>query len=300
MKTSFTQRIGINSKAPIASGFPDTAKTALLFILKRFVSEDKVRNGDSNKPWELVVLEMLRTIRQESVPSEPDAFPNLPEEDCREVLKAMTWTQVYTFCERFYAQLLNDKGYWDDGDWVIKVPVSSVREDFTGEINNLISEENLSFVFEDGEFRRAGRPQTQKNISRMNAVLTEPRLDRVKKHFQKAYGFFSAKEPDNENALKEAVTGIEAAIEIMSGHKVSQDFAKGVQKLSDDGVPAVITQVFTKLYACRGSASGAAHANTTGGFAVGSLEAELVLSLSAAVITYVVDHYNSRVEEPLF
>ena len=73
MKTSFTQRIGINSKAPIASGFPDTAKTALLFILKRFVSEDKVRYGDSNKPWELVVLEMLRTT-QESVPSEPDAI----------------------------------------------------------------------------------------------------------------------------------------------------------------------------------------------------------------------------------
>ena len=181
------------------------------------------------------------------------------------------------------------------------MPVSiEFSEDFTDEINNLISEENLSFVFEDGEFRRAGRPQTQKNISRMNAVLTEPRLDKVKKHFQKAYGFFSAKEPDNENALKEAVTGIEAAIEIMSGHKVSQDFAKGVQKLAEDGVPAVITQVFTKLYACRGSASGAAHANTTSGFQVGSLEAELVLSLSAAVITYVVDHYNSRVEEPLF
>ena len=39
MKTSFTQRIGINPSAPIANGFPDTAKTALWYILKRFVDE---------------------------------------------------------------------------------------------------------------------------------------------------------------------------------------------------------------------------------------------------------------------
>ena len=49
-----------------------------------------------------------------------------------------------------------------------------------------------------------------------------------------------------------------------------------------------------------GNASGAAHANVTGGFKVGSLEAELMLSLSAAVITYVVDYYNSLLVEPLF
>jgi hypothetical protein len=194
-----------------------------------------------------------------------------------------------------------EKGYPDrDGDWITRVPLHQIQLDYAEEINNLLSEENLSFVFEEGEFRRAGRPQTQKNISRMNAVLTEPRLEKVLKHFQKAYGFFSAKESDNENALKEAVTAIEAAIEIVSGYKVSKDFAKEVQKLSQDGVPAVIVQVITKLHACRGSASGAAHANTADGFQVGHLEAELVLSLSAAVITYIVDHYNSRIEEPLF
>jgi hypothetical protein len=67
---------------------------------------------------------------------------------------------------------------------------------------------------------------------------------------------------------------------------VSKDFAKEVLKLSEAGIPATIVQVLVKLHACRGSASGAAHANVTGGFKVGSLEAELILSLSAAVITY--------------
>lgn len=298
MKTSFTQRIGLNSNAPTANGFPETAKTALWYILKRFVTEEKVKYRDSKNPWDLTLLEMLRTIRSESVPREPDPFPNLPEDDCHDTLKAMAWTQVYIFCERVCSHLLREMGYHDDnGDWVVRVPLDSIKGEFTEEINNLLSEENLSFVFENGEFRRAGRPQTQKNISRMNAVLTEPRLERVLKHFQKAYAFFSAKEADYENSLKEAVTGIEAAIEIVSGHKVSKDFAKEVQKLSDEGVPATIVQVILKLYASRGSASGAAHANTTGGFAVGHLEAELVLSLSAAVITYVVDHYNDRFED---
>lgn len=301
MKTAFTQRIGVNQNAPIANGFPDTAKTGLWYILKRFVTEEKVRHRDEKNPWDLIILEMLRTIRTEAVPAEPDAFPNLPEEDCHDSLKAMSWTQVYIFCERFYAHILNDAGYLDrDGDWIVRIPVSTARDEFTDEINNLLGEENLSFVFENGEFRRAGRPQTQKNISRMNAVLVEPRLERVLKHFQKAYAFFSAKAPDNENALKEAVTAVEAAIEIVSGNKVSKDFAKEVLKLSEAGIPATIVQVLVKLHACRGSASGAAHANVTGGFKVGSLEAELMLSLSAAVITYVVDYYNSLLVEPLF
>ena len=65
MKTSFTQRIGVNSNAPIANGFPDTAKTALWYILKRFVTEEKVKQRDSKNPWDLTLLEMLRTVRFE-------------------------------------------------------------------------------------------------------------------------------------------------------------------------------------------------------------------------------------------
>ena len=300
MKTSFTQRLGVNPNAPMASGFPESAKTALWFILKRFVDEGAVSNSSPDDPWGLVLLEAFRTSRKKSV-EDVSGFPISHEEDSHTILKAMSWTQVYTFCERIYGHLLTGKGYSDrDGYWLETTSISEIREQFGDEINNLLSEENLSFVFENGEFRRAGRPQTQKNISRMNAVLSDPRLERVLKHFQKAYNFFGAKEADYENALKEAVTAIEATIEIMSGHKVSKDFAREVQRLNEDGVPALVIQVFTKLHACRGGATGAAHANTTDGFQVTTLEAELVLSLSAAVITYIVDHYNRKVEEPPF
>ena len=182
------------------------------------MTEEKVRHRDEKNPWDLILLEMLRTIRTEAVPTESDMFSNLPEEDCHDSLKAMSWTQVYVFCERLHAHILNDAGYLDrDGDWIVRIPVSAARDEFSDEINNLLGEENLSFVFENGEFRRAGRPQTQKNTSRMNAVMVEPRLERVLKHFQKAYAFFAAKAPGNENSLKEAVTAVEAAIGIVSG-----------------------------------------------------------------------------------
>lgn len=264
-----------------------------MFVMQRFVDEGLVRSKDDSPPWRNIYIEMLRTNRS--------GFTDVPQginpADCMKVLTAMRWDLVYVFCERFYEQLLVEKSYYDNyhEEWILQTSIESIRQTYSQEMNNILSEEGIPFVFEEGEFRRTGRPQTQKNIARVNAILIDPSLQLVKTHYLKAHAFFSDKTPDFENCVKEAICALEAALEISSGQKVSKDFARELPKLASgakEAIPAPIVQMMIKFQAYRGSGTGVSHGNTEG-FRIGGLEAEMVLSVSAALITYVVDHYNS-------
>jgi len=193
--------------------------------------------------------------------------------------------------------LLEEKSHYDsyNQDWILETPLDAIRAKFTEEINNLLSEEGIPFEFEEGQFRRTGRPQTQKNLSRVAGVLVDPTLQTVKTHYLKAQAFFTNKTPDLENAVKEAICALEAAVEIKSGIKVSKDFARELPKLAEDsesGIPAPIVQMLVKFHSYRGSGAGVSHGNT-GGYRIGNHEAEMVLSATAVFVTYIVDYFNS-------
>jgi hypothetical protein len=263
-----------------------------MFIIQKFVDEKCVKVKDEGNSWNPILIELLRTSKAEY---EPVAlFPASTE--CLGALTGMSWQLVYAFIERFYDNLLVENStYVGDGDWRLDEPLDQVRQRFTEEINALLSEENLAYQFADGVFNRPGRPQTQRNIVRAQAVLADPHLLPAKQHFVKAQDFFSARPPDYENAVKEAICSLEAAIEIRSGRKVSKDFTGEMEKLSGnaaDKIPAPIAQAMIKLHAYRGAAKAVAHANPTG-LNVSKYETELVLSTSAAWITYVADFFDS-------
>jgi hypothetical protein len=263
-----------------------------MFILQKFVDEGCIKVRKEGNSWSSILLELLRTTKAEFAQVEKYAKST----ECLPVLLGMSWQLVYAFIERVYDNLLTEKSiYLGDDDWRLDSPLDQVREQFTSEINALFSEENLAYVFSDGVFNKPGRPQTQKNIIRAQAVLTDPRLLPVKQLFVKAQDFFSSRPPDYENAVKEAVCALEAAVEIRSGKKVSKDFTGEMEKLSGNAaekIPAPIAQAMIKLHAYRGAAKAVAHANPTG-LNVSKYDAELVLSISAALITYVSDFFDS-------
>ena len=292
MKSSFSQRHGVHAKSAPINDFPLAARNALLFILERFVDEGFVRTKQDSGAWRNIYIELLRTNRSSFQTVAALIEPN----DCYKILISMRWDLVYAFCERFYEQLLVEKSHYESfqQEWILETSIESIRNTFTQEMNNLLSEEGIAFTFEEGEFIRSGRPQTQKNIARAQAVLVDPALQPVKTHFLKAHSFFNEKSPDLENVVKEAICALEAAIEIKSGKKVSKDFARELPKLATDlatGIPSPIIQMMVKLQSYRGSGTGVAHGNTDG-YRIGNVEAEMVLSVSAALISYVVDHYN--------
>lgn len=298
MNASFGQRHGLHSTRPITSDFPTTARTGLMFVLQTMVSQDYIKRTSDTSPWKSICVEIMRTNKTafSEINFQVDAAY------CQELLAGMRWDSVFVLCERVYSQLLVRTGHWDQGEWTEQVPVDKVRQEYAGEINNLLSEENISFVFEDGEFRRSGRPQTHKNITKANAILSVPRLQGVRQHFSKASQFFFAKTPDFPNSIKEALCALEVAIEVEAGLKVSKDFARIAMDLAGtdpEKIPAPIVQLMIKLHAYRGAAEGVAH-GTTEGLRASQNEAELILSIVAALITYIVDHFASTLPEALF
>ena len=92
------------------------------------------------------------------------------------------------------------------------------------------------------------------------------------------------------------------AAEILSGEKISKDFTREMQKLGGieyDKIPSPIIGAMIKIFAYRGTAEGVAH-GITKGLRVSSTEAELVLSIVAAFITYLVSFFDGLKDEPPF
>ena len=94
-------------------------------------------------------------------------------------------------------------------------------------------------------------------------------------------------------------TALEASVEVLTGKSVSKSFDRAIRQLQGNEpgrIPPPIAEGMIKLRAYRGGAQGVAHAALEGSL-VSEIEAELVLSLVAAYITYLVDLFPQEEEE---
>lgn len=289
-KVPFSRRFGFDQTKPIDDKIPPTA----LFGLKLLI-EDLVEQGRA-AAWNVVLRELIRCARKI-----PDDYEHAEVSEIVETLLArMEWTQIYVFCERVYDRLLTPRwtSTWE-GEPYEEESIEQVRKYYTEELNNLLAEENLAYEFVNGQFQRLGRPQTQQNIQRAGPVLADPRLYPVRAYFLKAQRFFNERpDPDIQNCVKEAICALEAAVEILTGKPASKDFTKvvkQVQGIEPNQIPPPIAEGMIKIHSYRGAAQGVAHAALQGS-SVRKYEAEFVLSLVAAYITYLYDLYPAEEE----
>lgn len=291
----FNQRFGIEVSKVIDNDFPKTARIGLFNLLSIFAENRCVF-------WSAIRNELLRTARIEYNDIDEYLYIN----DCKDMLYNMEWYKIFIFCERVYQTLLHEVGHSEYGynnaeEYIVDKTLSEVKEYFSRELRNLLLEENISVSFENGEFNRIGKVQTQKNINKVNSVLIDPRLQRVKQHYQKAQKCFNENLfPDNENCIKEAICALESCADILTGEDISKDFSSRLKKYggsSEDKIPTPIIESIVKVYGYRGTGKGVAHGNIKG-LRVTKIEAELVLSLTAVYITYLVDFFSSESEIP--
>jgi hypothetical protein len=289
--SSLSQRLGKNPGKAIDNDFPSTARTALVYLLADL--HDKGYLVDSN----VVIRELNRIgriIKGDLDQTESKGFLN----QISARIHKLSWNQVYFFCERVYSKLLRDVGNEFD-EWYKSI--AEVRSYFTNEVNLIMEEENLVFHFSDGQFHRRGSAQTQKVFERVGAVLANPKLEKVKNHYNKARKFFDLRPtPDLENCVKEALCALEACIEILTAKNASKEFEKAIRQLQGnrpDQIPSPIGDGMIKLHSYRGSGQGVAHASLQGN-RVALVDAELVLSLVASYITYLVDLFPSAEDIP--
>ncbi len=208
-------------------------------------------------------------------------------------LQSLEWDQVFLFCERTYEKLLTDNLYTNTS-------IEEVRQYFEKEINQILDEENIAFFFKDGQFHRKGHAKIWHSFRDVGKVLAQPRFEKVKYHYNKARKFFNQRpDIDAENCIKESLCALEACLEVLIGKPVS-NFNRVVKQLEGNEprkIPPPIAEGIVKLYAYRGSGQGVAHPASNGN-RVTTSEAELVLNLTAAYITYLASLYPEEEEVP--
>ncbi len=288
-QSNFKQRIGVEQGKPIENEFPQSARTALAYLFadlddKGFLIEKKRVLRELNR------IGRLTSDGSASKKDKNPAFAN----QLANGLYRLNWHQVYSFCERVYTNFLMEDPFGFNS-------IQDVQQYFSQEINTILDEENISFRFVNGQFHRRGRAQTQKAIERVGSVLSNPTLSVVRNYYNKARKFFDQRpNADFENCVKEALCSLEACVEILTGKRASKDFEKSIKQLlgnNDKQIPSPIGEGMIKLHAYRGSGQGVAHAAIQG-TRVSSLDAELVLSLTASYITYLADLYLPKEDVP--
>lgn len=282
----FSARIRQDAKW-IEDDFPATARTGLLHVLSDVVDRDYVSS------WAAVAKELgriarvpLRTYSTTSVDSIKQA-----RIDAELHLDQLDWERVYNFCERLHSSLAQEAISYRDGN---EVPITRVQSRLfvAEEMQRLFDEENLGYEFRDGLVQRRGKRHTISQISKADKALADQRLDSARKHFSKSLRHFrDRKEPDFENAVKEAVCAVEAAAKDLFPEAKVNTLGEFVNWATANGrllLPKTIGQTFSGLYAFRNSGQGVSHGAATGGAVTAEL-AEYVLGLAASQIVLLAD-----------
>lgn len=288
----FNQRFGTGlPNRPVDKEVPESARIGLIGILS------KLENDGCISSWGALDTEALhvsRKLRKEFAKTDDEAM-------CIDLVMEMGWERFYVFCEKVY-RILQPSQFYDnqEHEYVVTGTLQDAQVHYSAELNELLAEENLAYEFADGVFQRRGRPQTQKSLRRVSAVLADPKYGQVRNHYNKAVKFYDERpNPDIQNCIKEAACALEAFVEILFGKRAAKNFDDAIRSRQgnlEGQIPPAIVESIIKLRAFRGNARGVAHAAIEGGI-VSEVEAELTLSLVASYITYLYDKFPSKEEE---
>ncbi len=264
----------------VRDDFPETARTALLYLLVRLNDERYLKGGMPAAMKEVSRLARIRLSHALVLGAGDDTQP-------AEVLfHELPWQRVFDFCERLYSTLATSTTVLniDMETMVEDKSVQEVRLEIEREIQNLFDEENLDYEFVEGKVVRATTSHTTNILAKADVALASPDLSEARVHFRKAQNFFKDKEnPDYRNAAKEAVCAVEAAAKRLfpGDGNTLDEVIKRLQK--DKILDATIAKSFTGIYAFRNSGKGVAHGEGTGAEATRPI-AEFVLDSAASQI----------------
>jgi hypothetical protein len=276
-RVPFVRRFGLSTGPLILEDFPRSARLGLWHVLLDLVRRQYIRGG-------------AEALRREVQPAARTATQD--DADIQELLLNLPWVSVYGLLERLWTMLTDPAN----------VTLKDVQQYYDNEMSQLFGEEGIGYAFRNGKVTRPGRPSTQKAISRTSEVLSDTRLTRSAAHFRKALQFFSAgPTADYENAVKEAVAALEAAVKALlpsAPTAMLPDVLRSSQGTTADKIPPTLVKAMSAVFAFRGAADGVAHGGANGGVATPEV-AEWVLAQVAAHITYLVDFKRaSEVDVP--
>lgn len=284
------------ARARIDGDFPERARIGLFYILRKLVQQNYVDG------WQSIVEELQRIYRLKPHERRDMEDWQLPGE-AEDLLLVLQWDNILDFCQRLHNYLAQDAVETDPSTGQeLLMPKDGVQKYIADELQLLFLEENLGFEFSDGLVRRQGRRHTSDQVARAGLVLGDPQLSAARTHYNKALEFFrNAHEPDYENTVKEAVSAVEAAGQVLfsSEGKQLDDIIRTIEGSEEWQLPKPIAKTFHGLYAFRGSGKGVAHGTAGTGSGAATKEiAEYALAVAASQIVLLVNLAAASEEIP--
>lgn len=245
---------------------------------------NELRNLEDNKPSsslpDLGFYSLFRPYIWQALDREPPGNPMggpwafyIPK-----TLQTCMWWQFYDILEQV-ARLVGQR--WK----------GEHAEEFSGRINAILAREGIQWKLENGQVVRVLNPRIDEQVKEVRILLTVPKYKGADEQFSKALAFLSARpEPDEENCVKDAVGTIEGVANIIAGTNGVQLNTLLDREPFRSNIHSTIRQAIEKLYAYRGNAPGAGHAQV-GPATVSVADATWVLAVSAATILYFVSKF---------
>ena len=246
---------------------PERARVGLYHLVERFFG------GEHQKTYLDLYQEICVALR---IPRERGLTDYTASIVIERLIKDCEWHQFYDICETSWASLPFE--YWREKE----------RNEFSEQVNALFREEQLGFEFRDGKVEKVGSGFIDSQIKEARYLLKEQEFKGADTQFEKAIRALNVRpNPDVENCVKDAVSAIESVGRIIVNDEkallsnIIKDLAR------KDVIPKPLDEAIQKIYAYRGDQPGVAH-GLVGASKVTVDEAEFVLAMSAAAITYLV------------
>ncbi len=138
---------------------------------------------------------------------------------------------------------------WHDVFEIIELFVRRADQNIVGSINAALLKDNIGWRIKDWEFTRLEQdPSTRMAVAAASAALQDPRLDDVRKHYTKALSLFnSLRQPDPENAIKEAILCLEQVGKIVLG-RASATLGEIAEGLAGNQIPKPLDGILRSLH----------------------------------------------------
>ncbi len=253
---------------------PESARTGLCQIMDNYF-----QNGTLNASQLYYNVSHALHITQENTYGEISNFPRDTRETIVKLIMECEWWQFYDICEVIPRSL---NPYFNN---------NMVRADFHEKVNILFKTEKLGFEIKDDSLvEKIDTSFADANIKNTRYLVKDPDFKEAVELFEKAFQeVYYKTQPDCNKCINDTLSATEAVARIVNNcDEKLASFNEIIDDLTERGtIPRQIDRVICNIYLSLGD-----HQRITcgmnGSTNIGVDEAELVLSVTAAIITYLV------------
>jgi hypothetical protein len=253
---------------------PESARTGLCQILDGYF-----QNGTLSTNQLYFNISHAVHIDQENMSGKVTKLPRDTSKAIEKLIMECEWWQFYDICEVIPRSL---NPYYSD---------NTVRADIHEKINTLFKNEKLGFeIIEGGLVEKVDANFSDASIKNTRYLVKDPNFKEVGELFERALKeVYYKTQPDFDKCINDMVLATEAVLKTLNNGNVKlSSFIEIIDDLAEKGIiPRQIDGVIRNTYLLMGDRDRRTY-GTNRASNIGVDEAEFVLAITAAIITYLI------------